>query len=80
MCIEYDLTCLSTSILQLQGVDISKFSTRSELLQTYSDNPSVCYRIAMLCLRLTDIDDVIAEVSNIPEIDTKYMNKIIPQI
>ena len=80
MSIEYDLTCLSTSILQLKGVDISNFSKRSELLQTFSDNPSISYRIAMLCLRLTDIDAIITEVSNIPEIDKEYMNKIMPKM
>ena len=79
MSIEYNLTCLSTFILQLKGVDISNFSKRSELLQTFSDNPSLSYRIVMLCLRLTDIGVIIMELSNIPEIDTEYMNKIMPK-
>ena len=80
MSIEYDLTCLCSSILQLKGVDIFNTSTRSELLQTFSDNPNPCYRIAMLCLRQTNIDAIITEVSNISGIDTEYVEKVMPKI
>jgi serine/threonine protein kinase len=77
--IEYDLTCLCSTILQLKGVDIFNFTSRDQLLAEFSNNQSFPYWIAMLCLRLSNVDDIIREILAIDDSYTAYVEKIMPQ-
>lgn len=79
MNIAYDLTCLCSSILQLKGIDIKKYTTRDELLEKFSRESDIAIKVAMLCLTFNNVDIIVSKILELNPDFRHYVDLAMPR-